>query len=125
MDVDKGYYCDYCSNGIFRGEQASGTRTVGQISWWDATYTSNPRIGSAWGSFPATFPNDMYIYNEILSPTPLLVWYKSNDYTGVVNWTAFARYVPEPATWALMIIDFRAIGGALQRQTTQRRHALA
>ncbi len=49
--------------------------------------------------------------------------YGSEDYTGVVNYTVTISNlpnswteVPEPATWALMILGFGAIGGALRRQ---------
>ncbi len=123
IDIDKSY-CEYCGDGILGGEQASGYGTVGQLSWWDATYRTNPKIGSAWSQY-TFFPNDRYVYWEILWPHQLWINFKSNDYTGVVNWTTFARYVPEPATWALMIIGFGAIGGALRRQKAQRRHAVA
>lgn len=52
----------------------------------------------------------------------------SEDYTGVVDYTITVSSlpnswteVPEPATWALMIIGFGAIGGALRRQAGAKR----
>ena len=39
-----------------------------------------------------------------------------SDYTGQFSFSAVSAAVPEPATWALFIIGFGAIGGALRRR---------
>ena len=40
-----------------------------------------------------------------------------NDYSGNFRIVAALGAVPEPATWALMILGFGAIGGAMRRKT--------
>ena len=39
-----------------------------------------------------------------------------NDYSGNFRISALAAGVPEPATWALMILGFGAVGGAMRRR---------
>lgn len=40
------------------------------------------------------------------------------DYTGQFSFTAASGAIPEPATWALFILGFGAIGGALRRRSS-------
>ena len=116
-NIDKNN-CEYCDDAIFGGPSASGYGDSGSIRVWSAWYQSSPKPGYEWSY--AIFPNDMYYYYDMLYPTNSLFVFQSDDYRGVVNWTAFARYVPEPATWALMILGFGAVGGALRRERSKR-----
>lgn len=48
-----------------------------------------------------------------------------SDYTGQFSFSAVSGAVPEPATWAMFILGFGAIGGALRRRGNAVRSAKA
>lgn len=41
------------------------------------------------------------------------------DYTGQFAYTAFSAAVPEPATWAVFVLGFGALGGAMRSRSRQ------
>ncbi len=72
-------------------------------------------IGGAQGwsvynaSFTATGPSTTLTFSGFQNPA----------WNGVDDVSVFAAAVPEPATWALMIVGFGIVGGSLRRQRKQ------
>lgn len=75
-------------------------------------------LGFHWGDVPGTYGNvsAFYLWNNVTPGSIQLT--DTHGYSNAVLYRSTAA-VPEPATWAMMLLGFGAIGMASRRRRTQ------
>jgi hypothetical protein len=80
-------------------------------------------IGFHWGNVPGTYGNvsAFYLWNNVATGAIHLT--NTDGWSNAVLYTATPA-VPEPATWAMMLVGFAGIGAAMRRRRRDSKPAL-
>ena len=100
---------------VFENDISVQMRTTGPLHFLDGWHSDCPVTDNCYGGF--IFSHYAYLTNP---GTPSSYYYVNDGSFDIDTFDVHVLSVPEPATWAMMILGFGLVGGALRR-----RHALA
>jgi hypothetical protein len=73
------------------------------------------------GSFPSTYTTfSGFIFNAVSTATSLQLQYRQDPGFWLVDNVSVQGAVPEPGTWALMLVGFGAVGTAMRSRSRRR-----
>jgi len=120
----------YMSAGYYSTPDASLSFAIDQTDWWGGIGFNKTDIhfGSASGEKPEWFPSDLFAPFSIAAPgvfsgslswelfDPVFDVYGSGSMTFDVSLVTLTSSVPEPSTWAMMLIGFAGLGYVAHRR---------